>query len=289
MRVLVTGATGFIGTQLVFSLLEYGHKVAILKKKDSGLKRLMSIQSEMNVFASDTYSDICMAIRNFSPDMVIHLAALYVNQHKSEQIIDLMNSNIIFGANILEAMIENNAIKFVNIGTRWQHIGNKRYNPVNLYAATKEAFKNILAYYETRGIRHKTLELSDTYGVGDTRKKIMELLITACQKKEKLDLTPGEQTLDLIDVDDISAFITTSISSSDFFDNKTLSISGTVIKLHDLGKMIEKEFKIKGLFNWGGKPYRENEIMEPPFYYKKIQLNPNSLEAYIKNIVNDAV
>jgi nucleoside-diphosphate-sugar epimerase len=186
-------------------------------------------------------------------------------------------------------MIENGVTKFLNIGTRWQHLKNKRYNPANLYSATKEAFKDILVYYGTRGIRHKTLELGDTYGKGDTRKKIMELLITACQKKEKLDLTPGEQALDLIFVDDICQFIASNITSAAFFDNKAVSVSGATIKLRDLGTMIEREFKTKGLFNWGGKSYRENEAMKPPLYYRKVQLNPNSLETYIKKIAGGTI
>jgi hypothetical protein len=114
----------------------------------------------------------------------------------------------------------------------------------------------------------------------------MELLITACQKRERLDLTPGKQMLDLTSVDDISGFITSNIGLSGFFDNKILSISGTIIKLRDLGKTIEREFKTEGLLNWGRKPYRENEVMKPPFYYKKTRLSPNSLEKYIKDVAH---
>jgi nucleoside-diphosphate-sugar epimerase len=282
-RILVTGATGFIGAHLVFSLLKQGYTIGIIARASSNLQKFKSIKNKITVLWSDTYSDIYNGIRNFTPDVVIHAAAM-VNQQKPGQIADLINANITFGTHILEAMKENNIVKFLNIGTRWQHLNSKRYNPVNLYSATKEAFKDILIYYETKGIKHKTLELGDTYGIGDTRRKIMELLITACQKREKLDLTPGEQVLDLVFVDDICQFILSKITSVAFFDNKSASLSGTVIRLHDLGEMIEKEFKTKGLFNWGGKSYRENETMTPPFYYKKIQLNPNSLETYIKGI-----
>jgi nucleoside-diphosphate-sugar epimerase len=288
-KILVTGATGFIGSHLVLSLLEHGHEVAILKRKDSSLKELAAIQDKIQVFASDTYDDIFFAIEKFAPDVVVHLAALYINQHKSEHIADLVNSNILLGAHVLEAMTENGVLQFLSIGTRWQHLKNKRYNPANVYSATKEAFKDILVCYGTRGIRYKILELGDTYGSGDTRKKIMELLITACQKKERLDLTPGDQILDLSYVGDICHVIVSNIASADFFDNKTVSLSGTRIKLRDLGAMIEHEFNTTGLFNWGGKPYRENEAMEPPIYYRKIQLNQNSLKKYIKNVAGGAV
>jgi nucleoside-diphosphate-sugar epimerase len=181
MKILVTGATGFIGTNLVPVLLRAGHEAAIIKRKttkpDSIAANVLSIDAE-------SYAAICSGINAFNPDIVIHLAALYVNKHIPEQIPDLISSNITFGVNILEAMAENNVTKFINIGTQAQHFGNSRYCPANLYAATKEAFKNILIFYETKGIKHKTVEFFDTYGKGDTRKKIIDLLITACRNKE---------------------------------------------------------------------------------------------------------
>jgi nucleoside-diphosphate-sugar epimerase len=285
-RVLVTGATGFIGSHFVLSLLKQGYTVGILTRASSDLRKFESVKKDITVLGSETYAAIYTGIKDFKPDVVIHTAAL-VNQQKPEQIIDLINANITLGTHVLEAMKENGVTKFLNIGTRWQHIGNKRYCPANLYAATKEAFKNILIYYETRGIRHKTVELCDTYGIGDTRKKILDLLTAACQKHEPVDLSPGEQTLDLSYVGDICQFVLTGVQSEKFFDNKTVSLTGTVIKLKDLGKMVEQEFRIEGLFNWGGKMYRENEVMEPPLFYIKTQLDSGSLEAYIKNIASN--
>jgi hypothetical protein len=111
----------------------------------------------------------------------------------------------------------------------------------------------------------------------------MELLITACKKKEKFDLTPGGQSLDLSSVDDICRFIASRINSAAFFDNRTVSLSGTVIKLYDLGKLLEHKYNVTGLFNWGAKPYRNNEAMTPPVYYKRIILNQDSLRKYCGN------
>jgi nucleoside-diphosphate-sugar epimerase len=223
-------------------------------------------------------------MRDFKPDIVIHLATLYINKHSPGQIAELVDSNITFGAYVLEAMVENNISKFVNIGTQAQHFGNKQYCPVNLYAATKEAFKDILTFYEGKGIQHKTIELFDTYGEGDTRKKIMELLINACRNKEPLDLTPGEQFIDLSSVDDICEFLAAHVTESDFFDNGTIALSGNVVKLRDLGALIESHFNTPGMLRWGAKQYRDNEMMKPPEYYQKVRLNQDSLRKYIENL-----
>jgi nucleoside-diphosphate-sugar epimerase len=284
MRIFVTGATGFIGSHLVSTLLKHGHTIGILVRASSDINKLDDVKGCIAVLNSEDYSTVYFGIKKFSPDAVIHLAALYVNQYKPEEIVSLISSNITLGTHVLEAMKENGVVKFLNFGTRWQHIGNKRYCPANLYAATKEAFKDILIYYETKGLRHKTIELCDTFGTGDTRKKVLDLLITACQKHESVDLSLGEQVLDLSYVDDICQFVMTGIQAENFFDNKTVSLSGTVIKLRDLGKMVEEKYKTSGFLKWGVKPYREHEIMTPPVYYKKIQLNQKFLAVFLENM-----
>jgi nucleoside-diphosphate-sugar epimerase len=285
MKVLISGATGFIGGHLVAFLLKSGFKVAILKRANSNLKKIESYKDSIQIFISDTYNNIYSAIKHFNPAVVIHLATLYINHHKPENISDLIRSNITFGTHILEAIAENGGGYFLNVGTRWQHIGNRRYAPANLYAATKEAFKCMIKYYETKNILHKTIELCDTFGQDDNRKKIVDLLISACYNKTPVDLTPGEQILDFSFVDDICEFIIASIKNVNFFDNGTISLCGTIIKLSDLGEMIENKFNTSDLLRWGVRPYRENEVMKPPIYYHKIQLKDNSLEKYIDSVL----
>jgi nucleoside-diphosphate-sugar epimerase len=284
MRILVTGATGFIGSHLVPVLLEAGNTIAILKRSKSPLKALDIFANDIKSYNSDTYTDINSRIKDFNPDIVIHLATLYINKHSVGDIDDLIYSNITFGTYLLEAMATNNISKLINIGTQAQHFESKEYCPVNLYAATKQAFKDILSFYESKGITNKTIELFDTYGEGDTRKKIMDLLIGACKNKQPLELTAGEQTIDLSYVGDICNFIAQHITKNDFFDNETIALIGNMIRLRDLGGMIENQFEVQNVLRWGAKSYRENEMMKPPVYYRQVKLNQDSLKTYLKNM-----
>jgi nucleoside-diphosphate-sugar epimerase len=215
---------------------------------------------------------------------VIHAAAWVVFKPAGEKIAELIYSNITFGTQILDAMAENNVKKFITIGTQWQHLENKAYNPSNLYAASKQAFRDIMIYYEKRGIRHKTIELCESFGAGDNRNKIMDLLIAACRDNKPLELSPGEQVLDYAYVGDICDYVVSNSARDTFFDNSAVLLSGTPVRLRDLGTMIEKKFNTPGLFHWGAKPYRDQEVMIPPSYFPKIQLNPDSLQSYIDNL-----
>src|SRR4029077_8923064 len=74
----------------------------------------------------------------------------------------------------------------------------KAYSPVNLYAATKQAFEDIARYYtETSPITIVTLKLSDTFGANDTRPKLFTLWLKIGKSKEALEMSPGEQLLDI--------------------------------------------------------------------------------------------
>ena len=264
MKILCTGAAGFIGSRLVPTLLHERHSVAVLKRKTSALKQLETHKDNVTVYDYVNYQDIENALQNYKPDLVIHLATLYINNHSKEEVQSLIDSNILFGTYILEAMQNTGVGKILNFGTRWQHIDNQRYNPANLYAATKQAFADILCWYNKNGIISKTLELCDTFGKNDTRKKIVSLLIDACQNKKSLDLSPGEQILDILYIDDLIDYVLDNIEKYSFFDNQTVQIIGTEIQLKDLGMLIEKQYGVKDFLRWGAKSYRKNEVMQPP-------------------------
>ncbi len=94
-------------------------------------------------------------------------------------------------------------LRFVNTGTVWQHFDAAPYSPVSLYAATKQAFADILVFYgEVAGLSVHTIELMDTYGRDDPRAKLIPFLLRAGAEGTTVEMTDGTQLIDLVHVDD---------------------------------------------------------------------------------------
>ncbi len=206
---------------------------------------------------------------------MFHLASLFIAEHKEEDVIALIDSNMLFGAMLAEAMNVCGCRRLINAGTSWQHYGEGSRDPVCLYAATKNAFEEILRYYvAAEGFRVTTLKLFDSYGPDDHRPKLIPKLLNAFGKDLKIELSPGEQQLDLVHISDIvRAFELAALrqlheagarseGNEGLMDDFAVS-SGAPVSLRSLIGMIEI---IKGQsldIAWGTRPYRRREVMRP--------------------------
>jgi len=269
-NVLVTGATGFIGSRLVRKLISFNNCVHIVVRRGSSLAQLEGVIDLIFVHEYDGSIESLEGImKKSSPDIVYHLASLFLSSHKSSDIESLVDSNILFGIQLLEVVKKFNIRRFVNTGTSWQHFDGEGYNPVNLYAATKQAFEDIARYYveSSADFKFTTLKIFDTYGPGDARGKLVSLLIECIYSKDEISLSPGEQFLDLVYIDDvIDAFI---LSGSMLFDADSgqsfscYSISSKkLIKIKELVSVIENISEKQINVNLGGRPYRDREVMK---------------------------
>ncbi|MCW2312610.1 NAD-dependent epimerase/dehydratase family protein [Rhodoferax antarcticus] len=269
MKVLLTGATGFIGSQLAYRLIAEDHEVAIVVRPDSQLNILQAVLPRIQVHVYDgSYASLLHALQAAQPEVVIHVASLFLAQHKPEDVARLVESNLSFPTELLEAMSQLGIKQLINTGTSWEHYQNEAYNPVNLYAATKQAFKALLTYYvEAQGFKAITLKLFDTYGPGDTRPKLFTFLRKTAKSGETLCMSPGEQMLDLVYIDDvINAYLIAAnrLVQNEVHQQETFVVSSEKpMKLRDLVtiycQLLGKQLSIQ----WGARPYRPREVMIP--------------------------
>lgn len=265
MKILVTGASGFLGSHVVARFVNQGHTVAALLRATSSADGL---SADAEVLRHDgTTTGLIDLITAFAPAVVIHMATRFVAVHGSEDVDDLIESNIGFGCQLLEAMTRAGVSRLVNFGTSWQNFNSETYVPASLYAATKEAFETILAFYVSIGaISSVTLRLSDTYGPGDNRPKLINLLTRYGKSGDVLDMSPGEQRISLVHSRDVADAVEIAVCRLDHPSGKAEVFSVRGADLYSLRQFVEVFEQATGLtvnVNWGTRPYRDREIMTP--------------------------
>ncbi|MCD8140398.1 MAG: NAD(P)-dependent oxidoreductase [Planctomycetaceae bacterium] len=276
---IVTGATGFIGSRLCAYLAKGGWKVyAIVRPRanQSGYGLAQGVDG-YHVYAGDVHS-LAHYLEVNRPDVVFHLAAHYVADHQPEDIPVLVAGNISFGAAILDAMRLASVKTFVGAGTSWQECiaEDVSYNPANLYAATKQAFEDILAYYaRSTDMRCAILRIFDSYAEDDLRGKLISVLFQRLKTGEKIELSPGDQEMDLVHVDDIcGAFVECYHYLQDTERSGSCHVfglsSGERRTVRQLVELLEHVSGKTLNAQWGVKPYRKCEVMRLQTGYRSL-------------------
>jgi len=268
MKIVVTGATGFIANAIVERLLDEGHQVYVITRPQTDTSKLAD-NIEVFTDTGDTkfLNDFFQEVQ---PDGVLHLASLVLVGHTLDDIEPLIISNILFSTRLLEASVNAKVSWFINTGTFWQNYNNEEYNPVNLYAATKQAFEDISKYYyETNKINFVTIKLNDTFGANDTRSKIFNLWGRAVTNQENLGMSPGEQVIDISYIENIIdayMLLLTQLQNdkNNLYAGEVYAInSDERMTLKELSKVYEEVTNTKVDITWGGRDYRDREVMLP--------------------------
>lgn len=262
MRILLTGVTGYIGNAVMCHLAKQGYDVHGLVRKEA---ISFSDSVHYHLLENDNIRDIVSTVK---PDVVVHIASLFLAAHQYSDIERLIESNVTFPTKLLDAMDYAGVTRFINTGTSWQHYNSETYNPVNLYAATKQSFEDIIKYYvEAKGFSCLTLKIYDSYGPGDTRGKLVSLFDRLAENQESLDMSPGEQHIDLVHISDIcNAYdiaVNMIINKQPGYQAYYGLHSNKSYSLKELVAIYEHSNNCDIHINWGGREYRPREVMKP--------------------------
>ena len=203
-KILITGSNGFVGKNILIELLPK-YKIYVTVRKEFFRQR-KKIDKNLLFIIFKNHNDLNIKLKKIKVDCVIHCATNYLKVHKSNDIHDLINTNITFGNIILENLNKMNVKKFINFSTVWQDFDGKENLPFNLYSATKSAFENIIRYYEIKlkNISFYNLYIGDTYGYHDNRKKIINVIKTRINSNKLINITSKNLFLNLLNVFDIT-------------------------------------------------------------------------------------
>lgn len=167
MKVLITGATGFIGRNLAERLIDDGHEVICIGRSLGKLKHIAG-KARIQYLDMQDYLGLRRIIRESSPDAVFHCAALI----KSNVLNDLRVSNVEGTRKVLDACLREKIPKVVYLSSVAVITGNREvpftedmsYSTTNAYGKSKAEAERIAIDYRARGLNIAILRPSMVYG-----------------------------------------------------------------------------------------------------------------------------
>lgn len=260
VNVLVTGATGFVGTHLMPMLDNFEYKIVVKEFSDYYPREKQIIYNKKNL------EKFCLDINKFNASIVVHLASYLTSLDDFKCIDKVVDSNILFTSNLLKAL-ENTSLKlFINTGTFAEFYQNDEVeNPAYFYAASKIAVKPILKYFQNL-LEFKLIHVIPytIYGGKSKSKKVIDYLLDSTMHDAPVDMTDGNQILDFIHIEDVVNFYITCLKNHDLVENHENYYLGTGVgtSIKELATLIENETRLKANINWGKREYRPLDIME---------------------------
>ncbi len=213
-KVLITGASGFVGTDLARFLLSRGHEVHLVLREGHAQWRLQDIIHDVRVHIADLCDadGLTTAVNIARCEWIFHLAAhgAYSSQIDTAKII---NTNIMGTVNLVQACLKTGFEVFVNTGSSSEY-GFKDHAPTekdwldpNSYYAVAKASATLFCHYTARslGVRIPTLRLYSVYGPYEEPTRLMPTLITNGLEGRLPPLVNPKIARDFIYVDDVTA------------------------------------------------------------------------------------
>lgn len=259
VRVLVTGGAGFVGSHLSARLLEAGHQVVVLERPGADLSDLPRGARSLTEDLIGDPGRAATLLKELSPTAIIHLAALVRAQPEDEWIHQVVETNVTLGTYLAAGAAKAGVESFITAGTYWDSPRDPNaYEPVNLYAASKRAFSDILRYYQRRdGFTAVELKLFGNYGPGDRRPNLFSALRNAAGSAKPVALTEGRQEVDILHIDDLcDAFLCAldTSSSGKLTGFRSYEIgTGTTASVREIARWYEEGRGVSLNLAWGAK------------------------------------
>ena len=259
--ILLTGATGFLGSHLLATILnETKYDVVVLKRSFSRTVRINKLMNSNRVKVYDIdFIKINSVFNENNIEIIIHCATNYGRDNSD--IPTIVESNLMLPLELLHLSIKYNVKCFINTDT----IIDKN---ISHYSLSKSQFVDWLLIYSNK-IKCINLRLEHFYGANDNDTKFTTMIFKALINNNKeINLTNGEQKRHFVYIDDVvSAFLCVikniykiegNYNYFDIGNRESVRIKDFILYVREIvGNNVTN-------LNFGAIPYRKNEIMDIP-------------------------
>lgn len=256
MRILLTGATGFVGKHLVHALISSGHEIFAIVRKTSTIKFLKE-QNTKVYFIEEGLEKVF--IEN-EIDGVIHIATSY---GQNGIISEVYETNVLFPIKLLEFSVKYSSFFFINTDSFFTKSVTE-YAYLNNYTNSKKLLTSLIEEFAP-SITVVNLKLEHVYGENDGDNKfITQIIKKLCNNEPLVDLTEGLQKRDFVYIDDVvNAYLTVlnNVNEIKYFTSIEVG-TGKSLTIREAVETIHKKTKSTSKLNFGALPTRVGEFKE---------------------------
>jgi dTDP-6-deoxy-L-talose 4-dehydrogenase (NAD+) len=265
MIVLLTGATGFVGRQVLHALVEQGCRVRAVVRQGKQVVPSSAIESVItspDIFAESAawWADACRGI-----DTIIHVAwyaepGQYLQSPKNQEC-------LLGTLRLAQGAIDANVRRFVGIGTCFEYDLNAGHlsvetplKPSTPYAEAKAAAFNALTQqFPQQGVEFVWCRLFYLYGEGEDARRLVPYVHARLQAGEPAELSCGTQVRDFLDVREAGRMIAEAALGP--VQGPVNICSGTPVTVRQLAERIADEYGRRDLLRFGA---RADNPVDPP-------------------------
>ncbi|NJL91258.1 MAG: NAD(P)-dependent oxidoreductase [Coleofasciculaceae cyanobacterium SM2_1_6] len=260
MKVLVTGATGFIGSHIVRYLVKKECEVYVIYRQESNLWRILDILSQVHLISCDLLD--LVAINNLPQiefDVCIHSAwyAIPGKYLAAQENIHFLNATLALAMKLQELGCQ----YFIGIGSCFEYDSSLGYlsetspnKPQHLYSASKLATQIVLEQWaKISGMKFSWIRLFYQYGAFEDQRRLVPAVITSLLEQTPVKLTLGEQIRDFLLIEDVAAAIY-AVVQAELLGVVNIG-SGQPVTVRDIAETIGTILARTELLEFGAKPY----------------------------------
>lgn len=262
---MLFGASGYIAGFVAERLLADGHDL-IRAHRDLGAAE-SNPESYQAVYLSP--EEVRHAIETHRPDVVINMANFFSNLNSPVEIERFADVNCRFVTELAFGCDRAGAV-LIHVGSAWQATFDDSDSSLgNAYALFKGLAVKILEWFHTSfNLPVLVLNLYDSYGPEDTRGKIVTFLTNQIAASQPLQVSGGEQILELVHVEDIASAVSRAVDLAQ--SNKSIlnpanpywCYPDEAVTLRRIAAVVEKAAGQNLAIEWGARPYRVGEKFE---------------------------